>query len=409
MATAGCGTSQASAGGEVTLNFQWWGGDDRNVATRKAISLFERRHPKIKVAASFTGIHPYFQRLATQVAAGTGPDVLQMDYYQLRDYASNGLIANLAGPEFSGIGLDQVPRAYVDPYRLDGKQWAVPTGLSTQALFVDPKIWRKAGVGLPKPGWTWDDLIDDAGPALKRAAPDRSPVTDFGGYSETFNVWLVQRGKSMYKDDGSLGFTAADLRAFWELTARLRDKGIFTSPSITASYDGSPASSPLVRRLSTAEFNLTSSVMPYFEGYGDVVGIPFPTESPSAPLGLTVGAGMMCVRQTSPHKKEAALLLDFLLNDPDAGAVLGVVRGLPPNRRVLRRIASHLQDGDRMVYEYLTDLDGKFDTAPLPPSGSAEDKDEFKRVNEDVLFGKLGVRAAAEEMFEKFNTTVPQG
>ncbi|MBA2813263.1 carbohydrate ABC transporter substrate-binding protein [Streptomyces sp. KM273126] len=407
-AVAGCGTEDASADGTVELNFQWWGGDERNVATQKAVRLFQRRHPKIKLSVSFTGYDSYFQRLATQVAAGTGPDVLQMDYYQLRSYAANGLIANLSGPEFSGIDLDAVPRAYVDADRLDGKLWAVPTGISTQALLVDPTIWRKAG-GFPKPGWTWDDLSDDVGPALRKAAPDRSPLTDFGRYSETFDLWLVQRGKSLYKDDGSLGFTEADLTAFWELTARLRDKGVFTPPHLTASYDGSTASSLLVRKLSTAEFNLTGTVMPYFEAYGDIALVPFPTASASAPLGLTAGPGMMCVRQSSAHKRQAAQLIDFLLNDPAAGNALGVVRGLPPNRKIMNRIAPGLSKGDRMVYAYVSSLEKMFSASTLPPSGSDEDKLEFRRVNEDVLFGKKTVREAAAEMFEKYNSTVPKG
>ncbi|MFJ3673834.1 ABC transporter substrate-binding protein [Streptomyces sp. NPDC090106] len=407
-AATGCGTgSSGAADSQITLSFQWWGGDARNLATRKAVQLFEKAHPEIKVETSFSGIHPYFQRLATQVAAGTGPDVLQMDYYQLRDYAANGLIANLGGSEFSRIRLNGVPKAYVEDNRVDGKLWAVPTGLITQALLVDPVIWNKAG-GLPKPGWTWDNLVEDVAPALRKASPDRAPLTDFGGYSETFNVWLIQHGKSMYRADGSLGFTKSDLLKFWTLTARLRDERVFTEPSVTASYDGSPASSPLVRHLTTAEFNLTSSAAPYFSSYGELAAVPFPTVSSGAPLGLTVGAGMMCVRQSSAHKREAALLLDFLLNDPAAGSALGVVRGLPPNRTTMNRIASGLEGGDRLVYEYVSALESRFSKNPMPPSGSSEDKDEFKRVNEDVLFGK-GIADAAAEMFEKFNTTVPQG
>ncbi|MFF5010511.1 ABC transporter substrate-binding protein [Streptomyces phaeochromogenes] len=408
-ATAGCGAGQTSADGTATLNFQWWGGDDRNVATAKAIRLFERRHPKIKVTTSFSGYQAYFQRLATQVAANSGPDVLQMDYYQLRAYAADGLIANLDGSEFSGVSLGQIPRTYVNGDRLGDKLYAVPTGISTQALFVDPAIWRKAGIGLPKAGWTWDDLLDEVGPALKRAAPDRAAMTDFGGYSETFNVWLVQRGKSIYKADGSLDFTVADLTAFWELTARLRDKGIFTPPNVTASYDGSTDSSPLVRKLATAEFNITSTATPYFQAYGDVAAIPFPTLSAGAPLGLTAGAGAMCVQQRCAHKREAALLLDFLLNDPAAGGILGVVRGLPPNRRVMDRLASSLTGGDRVVYEYVVALEKRFMSAPVPPSGSDEDKLEFRRVYEDLLFGKQDVRGAAAKMVDKYHTTVPQG
>ncbi|MGW0709419.1 ABC transporter substrate-binding protein [Streptomyces sp. NPDC002643] len=407
-AVAGCGTEDASADGEVTLNFQWWGGDERNLATQKAVELFERRHPRIKVSVSFTGYDKYFQRLAAQVAAGTGPDVLQMDYYQLRDYSANGLIANLSGPDFSGIDVSGIPEVYVDADRLDGDIWAVPTGISSQALLVDPKIWQKAG-GLPKPGWTWDDLIEDVGPALRKAAPDRYPLTDFGRYSETFDLWLNQRGKSLYTKGGSLGFTQADLTAFWELTARLRDKKVFTPPNLTASYDGNTSNSLLVRKISTAEFNLTGTVMPYFEAYGDIDLVPFPTASSSAPLGLTAGPGMMCVRQSSTHKREAAQLIDFLLNDPDAGSALGVVRGLPPNRQILNRIAPQLSKGDRTVYEYVSSLEKRFLPMSIPPSGSDEDKLQFRRFNEDVLFGNKTVREAAAEMFEKYNSTVPKG
>ncbi|MEU0842473.1 ABC transporter substrate-binding protein [Streptomyces sp. NPDC005962] len=408
-ASAGCALDKAVADDPVTLGFQWWGPDDRNLATAKALRLFKSRHPKVTVETSFTGYDAYFQRLATQVAAGGGPDILQMDYYQMRAYADYGLLADLGGPEFSALSLDQVPTAYVNANRLGGKLYAVPTGLTTQALFVDPTLWRKAGVGLPKKGWTWDDLLDDVGPALKRAVPGRSPLTDFGGYSECFNVWLAQRGKSIYQADASLGFTTADLAGFWELTSRLRDKGIFTPPPTTASYDGSIESSPLVRKLSTAEFKLTSSVTPYFEAYGEVAAVPFPTVSSGAPLGLTAGAGMMCVQRRSAHKREAALLLDFLLNDPQAGRALGVVRGLPPNRPNLDRLAPGFTKGDRMVYEYVTSFEKDFAPSPLPPPGSDEDKLEFEGVYQDVIFGKQSVRAAAAHMMEKFHTTVPQG
>src|ERR1044072_4133365 len=72
-ATAGCATPQAAADDTVPLGFQWWGPDDANVATTKALRIFERRHPNIKVATSFTGYAAYFQRLATQVAGRGGP------------------------------------------------------------------------------------------------------------------------------------------------------------------------------------------------------------------------------------------------------------------------------------------------------------------------------------------------
>ncbi|GAB2874045.1 ABC transporter substrate-binding protein [Streptomyces mayteni] len=406
-ATAGCG--RASADGTVTLDFQWWGSDTRNLATDEAVRLFERRYPTIRVDTSFTSYDAYFQRLATQVAAGSGPDVLQMDYYQLRSYADRGLLADLESPEFTDLSLDGVADTYVASNRVDGTLYAVPTGLATQAIFADPAVWQAAGVELPRRGWTWDDLLDDVGPALRRALPDRYPLTDFGGYTETFNIWLVQRGKSIYDADGEPGFTTADLTEFWELTARLRDASVLTAPHITTSYDGSTESSPLLRELSTAEWNITSGATHYAAALGDVALLPFPTMSSGAPLGLTALPGAMCVQQRSAHKREVALLLDFLLNDPEAADALGVVRGLPAGRANLDRLAPELSGGDRSVYEYVLAFQQDFGTPYLPPPGSDEDKLEFERVYQGLIFGEQTVREAATEMVDKFHSTVPQG
>ncbi|MGW0864985.1 ABC transporter substrate-binding protein [Streptomyces sp. NPDC002611] len=411
-AATGCGARDVSADGTVTLDFQWWGSEDRNLATEKAVRLFEQRHPKIKVATSYAGYDAYLQRLATQVAAGGGPDVMQMDVAYLRTYADRDVLADLAEPRFSAISRSRIPRLFQQTGQVDGKLVGIPTGVATTALFIDPALWRKAGVGIPKAGWTWDDLLTDVGPKLKRAVPGRSPLTDFGAYVECFHVWLVQRGKSLYTGDGSTGFSEADLRGYWELMQRLLDKGVFTPPPVTASsLSGGAGDRALVRKLSTAEFQITSSGTSYWETYGAVTPIPFPTVSASAPPGMAVAASSsLCVRRTSPYSREAALLIDFLVNDPGAAEALGVVRGLPPNQRNLDRLAPKLTGGDRVIARYVDDVRGDL-APPLPPapSGADEDKNEFRRVYQDIIFGKSEVRAAASEMWDKFHTSVPQG
>ncbi|MGW6904759.1 ABC transporter substrate-binding protein [Streptomyces sp. NPDC054940] len=411
-AAAGCGSDEVAADGSVTLDFQWWGSEDRNLATEKAVRLFEQRHPKIKVTTSYAGYDAYLQRVATQVAAGSGPDVLQMDVAYVRAYSDRDILANLDDRAFSTISRTRIPTVYQQTGLVDGTRYGLPTGIATTALFADPALWKKAGVGLPKKGWTWDDLIEDVGPRLKRAVPGRSPLTDFGGYVECFNVWLVQHGKSLYTDDGSTGFEKADLLAFWQLMGRLLDKGIFTPPNITASsLSGSAGDRALVRKLSTAEFNITATATSYWDTYGEVAPIPFPTLSASAPLGMVAAAGqLLCVQRTCGHKREAAVLIDFLLNDPDAADILGVVRGLPPNRGNLDRLTPQLSGGDRAINEFITEVQGDLaPPTPAAPSGADEDKNEFRRIYQDVIFGKQGVRAAAGEMWDKFHTTVPQG
>ncbi len=59
-ALAACGSGSGSSGqtgsadSPVTINYTWWGNDDRAERTRKAIALFESKNPDIKVNGNFT-------------------------------------------------------------------------------------------------------------------------------------------------------------------------------------------------------------------------------------------------------------------------------------------------------------------------------------------------------------------
>src|SRR4026208_1386368 len=92
--TAACGSGDGS-GGKTTIRFDWWGNPDRAAVTEKAIDLFEQKNPDITVGPSFAEFSAYFQKLATQIAGGGAPDVLQMDYRYVREYADRGVLAPL--------------------------------------------------------------------------------------------------------------------------------------------------------------------------------------------------------------------------------------------------------------------------------------------------------------------------
>jgi multiple sugar transport system substrate-binding protein len=76
-----------SAGGKVSLRYTWWGNPDRAARTQEAVDLFEKKHPGIDVQTSFAGYEPYKQKLATQAAGGDAPDVMQLDYRMIDQYA----------------------------------------------------------------------------------------------------------------------------------------------------------------------------------------------------------------------------------------------------------------------------------------------------------------------------------
>ena len=126
----------ATAGAEqepVTLRVTWWGSQTRHDLTMAAIEKFEEKYPYITVEAEFTSWDGYWSKLATQVAGGLMPDVIQMDYQYLNQYAQSGVLADLTPFFESGaIDVSNVAQSVIDSGAVNGTVYALSTG--TNAL-----------------------------------------------------------------------------------------------------------------------------------------------------------------------------------------------------------------------------------------------------------------------------------
>lgn len=49
------------------------------------------------------------------------------------------------------------------PFTRDGQTWALPIGVDPVLMYYNRKLFDARQVAYPKPGWTWDDLLDTAG------------------------------------------------------------------------------------------------------------------------------------------------------------------------------------------------------------------------------------------------------
>lgn len=75
-ADANSGTANTgSAPGQVELRVMWWGDQARADRTNEALKLFMEKNPDIKVIGEFAPNSGYFDKLNTQLASGTAPDV----------------------------------------------------------------------------------------------------------------------------------------------------------------------------------------------------------------------------------------------------------------------------------------------------------------------------------------------
>lgn len=399
---AACGGDDASDG-TVTLNFTWWGNEDRAKVTEAAIDLFEQQHPNIKVNTSFGAFDAYFQKLSTQIAGGDAPDVVQMDRAYLREYADRNALRDLTEYIEDGtLRVGDITPTLLPAGKVGDATYAIPIAQNTQGVFYDPALWAKAGVPAPKPDWTWDDMLA-AGQKLSQANGGKvAGFGDFGFAIDWFDIWLRQRDKAIYTDDGKLGFTEAELTEFWNMTKRMRDAGALAPPSLTTQLDGSVQNSSLIKKGVTAEVNYDSGFTGMVSAYGAPLAIaPMPSDTPKR--GMIAAMSMAySVAQRSEHPKEAAMLIDFLVNDVEAGKVLAVSRGMPANAKVRDAIAPDLSENDKLVYEFERSVvDQLLPTPPPQPRGGGAVKAEFQRIYDEVIFGRISVAEGAKRVIQE--------
>ncbi|WP_328359462.1 ABC transporter substrate-binding protein [Streptomyces sp. NBC_00457] len=391
----GCsGGSDQATGDKTVLRYTWWGNPDRAERTEKAISLFEKQHPRIDIQTSFAGYEAYKQKLATQAAGGDAPDVMQLDYRQIDQYAQGGILLDL-GTQSSVLDTSDIDPGLLATGKVDDTQYAIPQGRGTETFAYDAQQWKKAGVGLPANGWTWDDWADAVRNVSERTGKPGS--VDPGQSEDVFEVWLRGQGKSLYTKDGDPGFTADDLTRFWTFTDGLRREGAVSSAEDTTQVDGTVENTPLGRGTASGDFNWDAPTAGLVPIVGDnlVLG-PLPA-GPSGVGQYFKPSMFMAVADSTGHPKEAAEFIDFMVNDLDAARVLGATRSIPVNDTARDTVVPELTGIDKQIADYQQSVEGELKPPPqAPPSGDSGLQTTFMRDYDQVSFGKLSPREAAE-------------
>ncbi|WP_065959531.1 ABC transporter substrate-binding protein [Streptomyces sparsogenes] len=399
-ALTGCGGGEGGgSGGKVTLRFTWWGNPDRAARTEAAIKLFEKKNPAIRISTSFAGFDAYKQKLATQAAGGDAPDVMQLDYRMINQYADGGVLLDLG--RHKELRTSEMDKGLLATGVVNDRQYAIPVARGSETVVYDSVLWRKAGVPEPKLGWTWDDWADAMRKLSRsKAVEDAGRVggTDPGQSEDVFEIWLRGQGKVLYTDDYRLGFTADDLARYWEWCSGLRKEGAVSPAEQTTQMDGSVENTPLGRLKAVSDFNwdAPASGFPAIVGEG-VKLAPMPAGEDGTPGQYYKPSMFFGASAKTGHPKEAARFIDFLLNDPEAGAILGNTRGIPANDSIRKAVTPKLEGFDVVVSTYQKQFEGKLkDPPPAPPKGDASLQTTFSRDYDQVSFERMSPREAAE-------------
>lgn len=326
---AGAGTGAASAsdleaaleaGGTITY-WSWTPSAEAQVAA------FEKAYPEVDVKLVNAGTNTEeYTKLQNAIKAGSGgPDVVQIEYYAMPQFALSDSLVDL-----SAYGLGELEDQYTastwGSVNIDGKLYGLPQDSGPMALFYNATVFEQFGIAVPT---TWDEYIA-AGEQLHAADPTKYITNDTGdpGFA-TSMIW--QAGGHPFDVDGAdVTVDLADEGSVkWADTwNQLLEKDLLSDiPGWSDEWfkglgDGTIASLVVGAWMPGV---LESSVP---DAAGDWRVAPIPTYD-GQPVSAENGGGGQAVLKQSKNPALAAAFLKWLNSDPESIKIFGESGGFP--------------------------------------------------------------------------------
>ncbi|SDC28364.1 multiple sugar transport system substrate-binding protein [Paenibacillus sp. UNCCL117] len=416
---AGCSSGNAGTGGttaapapstaggaaasqkNVELRVLWWGTQDRHDMTVKALELFEKKYPHIKVKPEFSGFDGYFDKLNVQVSGGNAPDLFQITYQVMNDYASRGALLDLNTLKLNLADVDEGTRK-IGLYQ--DKLMMLPAGVNTSAFAIDPALFQKAGITL-KNRFTWNEFAAASKQVAEKLGKGSYGTPDYMNNPDMLNYFMRQKGKSFFNGK-KLGFEQADLAEFFTYWDGLRKSGAAAPAEISASVTSGELEKQLIVSGKSPVVLLGSNQIGSMQSLAnrELQMMLWPSME-GGKEGHYISAGVSwSIYQKSAHAKEAGMLLDFLTNDLEAAKILGANRGVPISAKVREAVGSSLSATDKKQFAFIDEM-AKVATPfdPNQPPGAGEVQSLLVNITQQVQFEKKGIAEAAAEFITKAN------
>jgi multiple sugar transport system substrate-binding protein len=334
VGACGSGDSDdASAGGDVTLEFaQWWGAELPAGTFDKMIADFTAQNPTIKVKLLSAPYASTKQQLVTGAASRTLPDVVGLDGAWVNDFAKQGAIADLSKLA-ADAKYDTSELASQVKYK--DATYMIPVVNFVYPLFVNQDLLTKAGVA-KVPG-TRTEFLDAAkkisatgGNVKGWALPLDTAVPN--GIQNDVMSWLWASGGSMLQD-GKPNLTSAPVKSTVEYVKSLNDAGVIAPGSLTMKEQDkvekftngqvgmvidSLAHVNLVKK-NNPKLKFTVAPLPAEDGYTGKRGLPY------ASWGIGVS-------NSTKHKAEAFKLVQYLMGKDVNAGLSTIANGFPGNK-----------------------------------------------------------------------------
>jgi multiple sugar transport system substrate-binding protein len=387
------------------LRLIWWGNPERDKRTNAVIDLYTKANAGVTIDPETLAWNDYWPKLATQAAGQNLPDVIQMDYRYIFEYARRGQLADLTPFVGNGIDLADFDANQLESGKVDGKLYGISMGANSMTHVYKPGVLQQVGLTAPDPTkWTIDDFV-----AMGKEAKDKLPegmffTANMGPLEPRLETWVRQRGKALYTAEGQLGYDLEDLSDFFAFWFQMQEDGL-TPPAdlqAQATANGKMEETMFVTGHALFDFIHSNQLVANQKLVPEEVSITMIPNQKDGKAGQYLKPSMLLsMSATAPEPDAAAKLMAFFLTDEAANDILLIERGVSGDASIRERISGALTDTEKKIIEYLDIVGTHVSPLPPPPPKNAGELDRaLAPAWESIAFKKVDVQQGAKDYYE---------
>ena len=390
---------------DTRLRLIWWGNPERDKRTNAVVDLYTQANAGVTIDPETYAWNDYWPKLATQAAGQNLPDVIQMDYRYIFEYARRGQLADLTPFVGKDIDLADFDPNQLDSGKVDGKLYGISMGANSMTHVYRVPVLEKVGLQPPDPTtWTIDDYVA-MGKEVKGALPEGMYFSENMAYREPrLETWVRQRGKALYTADGQLGYDVEDLADYFAFWFQMQEDGLTPPADLQAQAvaNGKMEETMMVTGHALFDFVHSNQLVAIQNLVPDELAITMiPGQKDGKPGQYLKPSMLLSMAATAPDPEAAAKLMAFFLTDESANDVLLIERGVSGDASIRERISANLTDTEKKIISYLDIVATHISPLPPPPPKNAGELDRaLAPAWESISFKKVDVQQGAKDYYE---------
>jgi len=328
--------NEKSAENKVTIKFSWWGGESRHDKTMEAIEKFEEKYPEIKVKTEFAEWKGFNKKMSMNIDGNEEPDLMQINFDWLENYSKDGSGFYDLNSVSDVLKLDNYSKDILKYGTKNNVLNGIPISMNKEVMYYNKSIGKNYGIDTFN---TWDELLASRS---KVTNPNEYPLEldENSGWGLPMAYVQQKTGKDFIKEDGTLGFNEGDIRELLTFYKTLVDNKIILT-AINKNVND------LTDNKSVSALSWTSDatkIQGLMVKNNKEVGVgKFPSIDGRSSIRYVKPSMLYAISKNTEHPKEAATLLNFMLNDVEAAKILGFDRGVPASKSALKALEDNSQ------------------------------------------------------------------